>query len=130
MAYTVTGPTRRKINGVRHWHVVIVETAARDTSEWVVEGLPKTGVVTLLRVTPSFGTGTTVRPLLGREASWVYDDDNHIGRVTAADTTINEAEELHFAGLDSAGRIYGRTGYNTATADNGATIELVVREGH
>lgn len=134
MAYAVTGntaaaATMTKIDGRRCWRWYISETQARDTSEFTLYGAPSVGTITLLRSAKTAGTGTTVRPEIGRGAGWTDSTIDEISRAGSAAAVAEILTNVRYTRND-ADELVIRTSANNSTADHTVVTEVVIFEGH
>jgi hypothetical protein len=141
----------RKIDGRRHVTIAVTETDARDTSEWstvagaantvTVNGkaltvgeqynLPLSGRILLLQATLEAGTGTTIRPRMGKASAWVDDTQDAIGGILPADAAeyINKATPLAYGYAPGLSPMYGRSTVNNATTDHDIGTIINIEEG-
>lgn len=129
MPNTVTGPTVRVVGGRRHYRWTVVETLVSQTTEFVLDGAPPDGTVTLYRAALTTGTGTTLNPRLGRVAGFALAGNDWIGSNNATAGTINDGTNLRYGGL-IARKIWCRSYPNDAAADHTVLSEIEVVEGH
>ena len=141
MPYAQTTPvvTRRRIDGRNYYFVSFSETGAAPTDRWSVAGLPYLGEIVHYKATLTAGTGTTIAPSLGREASFtvgtkdVHTQDS-IGALSPAAVSFDEAGPLVYhsatnALAESSATLYGYSTPNNAAADHTIYTEFVVLEG-
>lgn len=129
MAYTaVVSPLQ--INGnfrPRMVRVTILETEARDTSEFSITGLPPYGTIVLYKATLSSGTGTAIQPKIGRAEGFSTTSLDLVGTQESASSYINDAAPLYF--VSPTGTLYIRSSPNSSVADHTIRTEIVIRFG-
>lgn len=134
MAYAVAGNTAAaalsaKYDGRKCWRWYISETEARDTSTFTLYGAPSVGTITLLRSALTAGTGTTVRPEVGRGTGWTDGTIDEISRAASAAALAEITTNVRYT-RDNADELVIRTSANNATADHTVVTEIVIFEGH
>lgn len=134
MAYAVAGNTAAaalsaKYDGRKCWRWYITETEARDTSTFTLYGAPSVGTITLLRSALTAGTGTTVRPEVGRGTGWTDGTIDEISRAASAAAVAEILTNVRYT-RDNADELVIRTSANNATADHTVVTEVVIFEGH
>jgi hypothetical protein len=82
----------------------------------------------LYKCAPTFTTGATVQPALGRATGWSATAITHIGQVSAAAAFINDASGLRFDFGANARTLFGRTTPN-AGSDTAASTEITIVDG-
>jgi hypothetical protein len=133
MAYAQSAPvitSRIRGDGLVEFTARFTEAEVAAGSTWSLAGMPVSGTITLCRVAPTFTTGATVQPAYGRAVGWALGGANidHIGQVSAAAASSNDASGLRYAGLTS-GTLYGRSVPN-AGSDTSTTVEITIVDGH
>jgi hypothetical protein len=119
--------TSHYVDGRRHWLLDIAETGARDTTEVACVGVPVCGQVARVDSALTDGTGTTVRPRLGKTASFVADSISQVtvaGSVAAA--TVQDAGSSPYCGVTT---LYFRSGVNSTATDHTITSSVIILAG-
>jgi len=134
MAYAVTGNTaaaaqKAKYDNRTCWRWYITETQARDTSTFTLYGAPSVGTITLLRSAKTAGTGSTVRPEIGRGVGWSDGSIEEIGRAGSAAAVSEILTNVRYTRND-ADELEIRTSVNNAATDHTVLTEIVIFEGH
>lgn len=155
MAYaaTITWSERRVPNdksGKRHLYLRIAETGAGTSSEWKTSGgsgltvlnergvaespeIPRSGTITLVQSTLGNGTGTTIQPAFGKEASFNTDDQTVIAETGSAAAFVHEQSPARYSfdpdATDDEVILFGRSAVD-AGSDNVIETLLTIVEGH
>lgn len=128
MAYAAfVSSAARTVDGRAYTVYTVVETEARDTSEYTLPDVPFIGTVVLVVSKLTAGTGTTIRPEVGNSPVWVDSSINEIGRIVTAGAFINEGSGLRFTA--PLGELYFRSSPNSVVPDHSITTVIVVLEG-
>ena len=132
MAYAQSEPVYQRftVNGRRVVVVSFTETEAAAASEWTIPGdkIPRVGLIKVINATKIAGTGTTIRPTLGRKSGWTAATQDDIGQVAAsAAAHIRDVVGMPY-NLSSVDNLYGRSTPNDAAADHTIQTELVIVE--
>lgn len=114
------------IDGRRHALLTIDETSARDTTEVACAGVPLCGQVVRVDSALSAGTGTAVRPRVGKSASFVADSIDQILVTDNSAATVSEPGSGPYCGVST---LYVRTGVNSTATDHAITTNIIVLSG-
>lgn len=127
---TVSAPTVRVEGlGRKVYRWTVTETGAGQANDFVLDGAPPNGTVTLYRAALTAGTGTTINPRLGRANGFALTGNDWIGTNGTSSATINDASSVHYSGLVGA-KLYVRSYPNNAAADHSISTEIVIVAGH
>lgn len=128
MAYSVqVSSAPRTVDGRSYIVYTVLETDARDTSEYTLPDVPFIGTVVLCVSKLVSGTGTTVQPEIGNRASWSDSTIHEVGRVTSAASFINEGSNLRFQAPEVD--LFVRSTPNSAAQDHAIETVIVILEG-
>lgn len=128
MAYAAfVSSAPRTVDGRSYIVYTVLETEARDTSEYTLPDVPFIGTVVLVVSKLTAGTGTTVRPEVGNVAAWVDSSVNEVGRIVTAAAFINEGSSLRYQA--PLGELYFRSTPDSVATDHSITTVIVVLEG-
>lgn len=128
MAYSArVSSAPRTVDGRSYVVYTIIESEARDSSEYELEDVPIIGTIVLCVSKLVSGTGTTVQPELGTSSGWTDTTIDEVGRITAAAAFINEGSNLRYAAPE--GSLWVRSTPNSVVADHAIETIIVVLEG-
>ena len=128
MAYSArVSAAPRTVDGRSYIVYTIIESEARDTSEYELPDVPFIGTIVLLVSKLVSGTGTTIQPEIGTSSGWTDSTIDEVGRITSAAAFINEGSNLRCAAPE--GSLWVRSSPNNAAADHVIQTVIVVLEG-
>lgn len=128
MAYLATVSVVKKASQGRNYYIVTVaETAARDTSEATIPGVPVLGRIIDLTSTKTAGTGTTVDPEIGITSGWADLTQNEVWQNGAAAAHVDAQPAKSY--YSPTGTLYLRTSVNNVATDHSITTQIIIAEG-
>lgn len=111
------------------WRVKVVETNADNAQEVLIDGgFPPEGTIPHFESTLLAGAGATINSMLGKNAAFVENTEDHIATNSKTDARINDNASVQYGALED-GTMYLRNNVN-AGADNAITTEFTVLQGH
>ncbi len=135
MAYTCTITTQETVfgaDGHKYMHVVLSETAARDTSQCTITGLPLVGTVVSYRADRTAGTGTTVHPIVGLTNGFTASSINQLWlSPTTADFVTFASTDLfmYTSTSTTTATLYLLSQPNSTATDHAISTDIVIRYG-
>ena len=125
MAATVTKNDAQKVGGKWLFSWDIVETGSGGASNWAaITDVPVRGTIVKLHSVFVSGSGSTVRPVLGRTDDFVVGDINQItAQPTAAALVIDTTRTPYYS---STGTLYLESTPDNGTADHVVHTKLLI----
>lgn len=105
MAFEVSSPVFRRIDGRMHCTVDVTETDVGPTDEWYV-AVPPFATLTLFHaVLEEAGDASSIQPEIGTEEGWSTSSVAHLNATSVAGTAVRNQDSVRFTG----GVLYGRS---------------------
>lgn len=128
MAYSArVSSASRTVDGRSYLVYTILESEARDTSDYELPGVPFIGTIVLFVSKLVSGTGTTVQPEIGTSSGWTDTTIDEVGRISVAAAFINEGSNLRYAAPE--GSLWVRSAPNNVATDHAIQTVIVILEG-
>ncbi len=106
------------------YKVTVVEEEAQASSEFEVPKMPASGTIVSYKTTLVSGSGSTVNPKIGKEATFTEDTQGHVATNDTTDSHIRDQTPVRF-GCD--GSLFVRSGVDSGT-DNVIHTELLITD--